>query len=63
MFEDNEPKTISANEIILNCDLSTFSLEDIDERVTLLEKEISRLKEEKKNKESSLDVAQSFFKN
>ncbi len=62
MIEDNEPKTISANEILLNCDLSTYSLNDIDERMGLLEKEISRLKEEKKKKESSLDAAQSFFK-
>ncbi len=62
MFEDNEPKTQSSNEISLNCDLSTFSLDDLDERVVLLEKEIIRLKEERKKKSNSLDTAQSFFK-
>lgn len=62
MFDDLEPKTKKANEIQLGCDLSTFSLEDIDERVALLEAEIARLKDERTRKAGHLYAAQSFFK-
>ncbi|MEE9375615.1 MAG: DUF1192 domain-containing protein [Rhizobiaceae bacterium] len=62
MLDENEPLTPKSNAISLNCDLSTFSVSDLDERIVQLEQEISRLKAERKNKESSLEAAQSFFK-
>lgn len=62
MFDENEALSTHKNDITLGCDLSTFSLEDIDERIGLLEQEITRLKTERKSKESSLNAAQSFFK-
>ncbi|EFL88660.1 DUF1192 domain-containing protein [Ahrensia sp. R2A130] len=62
MFDDLEPKTKKASDIQLGCELSTFSLEDIDERVALLEAEIVRLKDERARKAGHLDAAQSFFK-
>ena len=62
MFDENEPKTANPREIILGCDLSTFSVEDIEERVDLLEQEISRLKEEMSRKSDSINAAQAFFK-
>lgn len=62
MFDENEPKTTNPREIMLGCDLSTFSVEDIDERIDFLEKEISRLKEEKSRKSDSINAAQAFFK-
>ncbi|MEM1317267.1 MAG: DUF1192 domain-containing protein, partial [Pseudomonadota bacterium] len=55
MFDDLEPKAKKANEIELGCDLSTFSLGDIDERVAMLEAEIARLKEERTRKAGHLD--------
>ena len=62
MFDENEPKAKNPHEIILGCDLSTFSIEDIEERIDFLEQEISRLKEEKNRKANSIDAAQAFFK-
>jgi len=62
MFDDLEPKTKKSNEITLNCDLSEFSVSDIEERITLLAEEISRLEQEKRTKTNSLAAAESFFK-
>ncbi len=62
MFDDNEPLTKSSAEITLGCDLSTFSIEDIDECIALLQQEIVRLEEDREKKKSNLDSAQSFFK-
>ena len=62
MFGEEEAAKPSRNEIVIGCDLSTFSLEDIDERVDMLEAEINRLKKEKKRKSTSLDAAEEFFK-
>jgi uncharacterized small protein (DUF1192 family) len=42
-------------------DLSLLSLDEIDERVGLLEREIVRLKEAKSGKQHSLDAASAFF--
>ena len=62
MFDENEPLTASKYDITLGCELSTFSLEDLDERIALLEEEIERLKKEKSSKTNSLNAAQAFFK-
>lgn len=62
MFDENEAQFTKSNDITLGCDLSTFSLQDLDERVDLLKLEIERLVEEKVRKSKSLNAAQSFFK-
>jgi len=43
-------------------DLSTWSLEDIDEQIAELETEITRLRTEKDRKRGSLSAAEAFFK-
>ena len=62
MIDENEPLSKTKNEIVLGCDLSTFSLDDIDERTEALKAEIIRLKEERDRKSSSLSAAEAFFK-
>ena len=42
-------------------DLSLMSIDEIEERVRLLEREIVRLKEAKSGKQRSLDAASAFF--
>ncbi|MCB8822371.1 DUF1192 domain-containing protein [Microvirga rosea] len=43
-------------------DLSVLSIDEIDERISMLEREINRLKEVKRGKESSKAAASAFFK-
>jgi uncharacterized small protein (DUF1192 family) len=43
-------------------DLSMLSIDEIDERIAQLEREISRLKEVRSGKESSRAAASAFFK-
>ena len=62
MYDENEAQFTKSKDITLGCDLSTFSLEDLDERIALLGEEIVRLKREKANKAKSLTAAESFFK-
>ena len=50
MIDDINDNQHNKGEITLGCDLATFSLEDIDERVDLLVAEIERLKEERVRK-------------
>jgi uncharacterized small protein (DUF1192 family) len=57
----DEPRAMArAHEI--GQDLSMLSVDELDERVALLEKEISRLKEAKRAKENSRDAASAFFR-
>ena len=62
MYDENEAQFTKSKDITLGCDLSTFSLEDLDERIALLQEEIARLENEKANKAKSLSAAESFFK-
>lgn len=62
MFDESDIIKPGKNDITLGCDLSTFSLDDIDERIALLKDEIERLQNEKKNKSASLSQAEAFFK-
>ena len=62
MFDENEAQFTTSRDITLGCDLSTFSLEDLDERIELLREEIGRLEQEKAHKATSLNAAQAFFK-
>ncbi len=59
----DEPLAKRLAEISLGGDISTLSLDDLDERVELLKMEIARLQDEHKRKSSSMAAAQSFFKN
>lgn len=43
-------------------DLSLFSIDELDERIALLEREIARLKEARARKEESRAAASAFFK-
>ena len=57
----DEPRTIVRGHGI-GQDLSLLSIDELDERVETLEREIARLKEAKARKESSLAAASAFFK-
>ena len=43
-------------------DLSMLSIDEIDERISVLEREIARLREARSNKEESRAAASAFFK-
>ncbi len=61
MFDDDgAPKP--RPELVIGEDLSSISVEELEERITTLEAEISRLREEIVSKRSSLASAESFFK-
>jgi uncharacterized small protein (DUF1192 family) len=59
-FADEPRRVVSGHEI--GQDLSMLSVDELDERVEILEREIARLKEAKAKKESSLAAASAFFK-
>ena len=59
-FADEPRRLVSGHEI--GQDLSMLSIDELDERVEVLEREISRLKEARAKKESSLAAASAFFK-
>lgn len=62
-MRDEDPdgkRRVVAHEI--GADLSSLSLHELDERVTLLENEIRRLREAAARKASSRDAAAAFFK-
>ncbi len=59
-FADEPRPMITGHQI--GQDLSMLSVDELDERVATLEREIARLKEAKASKESSLAAASAFFK-
>jgi uncharacterized small protein (DUF1192 family) len=59
-FADEPRPLLSGHEI--GQDLSMLSIDELDERVGMLEREIARLKEARARKESSLAAASAFFK-
>lgn len=59
-FADEPRKIVGAHEI--GQDLSMLSVDELDERVAMLEKEIARLKEAKAAKENSRAAASAFFR-
>jgi uncharacterized small protein (DUF1192 family) len=59
----DEPVRPKARTHELGQDLSALSIEELDERVALLEAEIARLKEVRASKEASRHAASAFFKN
>ena len=62
MFEDDEPRAKKASEIVIGADLALISVDELEERITLLESEIARLREEIAEKQSSKAAAENFFK-
>jgi uncharacterized small protein (DUF1192 family) len=58
-FADEPVQIVTGHRI--GQDLSMLSIDEIDERVALLEREISRLKEARSGKESSRAAASAFF--
>lgn len=62
MFDDLEPQKQNDNKILLGADVSTLSLDDLDERVALLKTEINRLENIRQEKAQSLNAAEAFFK-
>lgn len=63
MFDEDEEKAKKRRDIEIGSDLSTLSVDELDERIELLKAEIGRIEEEKKQKQSSLSAAEAFFKN
>ncbi len=59
-FADEPRRLVGAHEI--GQDLSMLSIDELDERVETLEREIARLKDARAKKESSLAAASAFFK-
>ncbi len=59
-FADEPRPILSGHEI--GQDLSMLSIDELDERVAMLEREIARLKEVRAKKESSLAAASAIFK-
>ncbi|WP_394688027.1 DUF1192 domain-containing protein [Hoeflea sp.] len=61
MFADDDmPKPKKLHEI--GCDLTFLSAGDLEERISLLKEEISRLEADKVAKTSSKKAAESFFR-
>ena len=60
IFEDEPEKKPLAHEI--GCDLSLISVDELQERIALLQQEIERLEAEKSSKEKSKNAAESLFR-
>lgn len=58
--EDDAPKPNISHQV--GEDLSSLSLEELEERIALLISEIDRLEQEKQSKQSSFAAADSVFK-
>ena len=61
MFVDDDASK-PRPELVIGEDLSAISVEELEERITTLEGEISRLRAEIVSKRSSMASAESFFK-
>jgi uncharacterized small protein (DUF1192 family) len=60
-FAEEQPRqSLAGHEV--GEELSMLSIEEIDERIELLEREIGRLKEARTRKEASRTAASAFFK-
>lgn len=58
--EDDRPRRTTGHDI--GQDLTLLSVEDLTERIALLEEEVARLKAEMARKRASHEAAQQFFK-
>ena len=59
-FAEEPRRLLSGHEI--GQDLSMLSIDELDERIALLEREIGRLQEARARKEESRAAASAFFK-
>jgi uncharacterized small protein (DUF1192 family) len=59
-FEDATPKKPTAHEI--GCDLSQLSVDELGNRIALLQAEIERLDAARQEKSASKSAAESFFR-
>lgn len=60
LSDDESPKKVKAHEI--GCDLSLLSVDELTDRVKLLQSEIVRLEEEKKKKSAGRLAAENLFR-
>ena len=60
LFDEEAPKKRSSHEI--GCDLSSLSVEELQQRILLLQGEIARLEAEKERKAAGRKAADSLFK-
>ena len=58
--DDDRPKP--QPDIVIGADLSAISIEELEKRITTLEGEISRLREEIVSKQATKASAENFFK-
>ncbi|MEM1198312.1 MAG: DUF1192 domain-containing protein [Pseudomonadota bacterium] len=58
--DDDRPKP--QPDIVIGADLSTISIDELEKRITILEAEISRLREEIVSKQATKASAENFFK-
>ncbi len=59
-FADEPRETMTGHAV--GQDLSMLSIDEIDERIEMLEREIARLREVRRAKENSRAAASAFFK-
>ncbi len=62
MIDGDEPRAKKASEIVVGADLSAISVEELEERISMLKAEIARLIAEIDKKQSSKASAESFFR-
>jgi len=60
MFEDDKPKKMAPHEV--GMPLDTMSVDELGERIALLEAEITRLKEAIAARQKTKSAAESIFK-
>ena len=61
MFDDEDRKK-PADELLIGADLASVSVDELEERITLLEAEISRIRAEIVSKQATKASAENFFK-
>ena len=62
MDDEDEARAKRRKDIVIGEDLSMLSVDELNERIELLNDEIGRIREDIKSKQSSLSAAEAFFK-
>ncbi|NNE21450.1 MAG: DUF1192 domain-containing protein [Rhizobiales bacterium] len=62
MVVEDEERIAKPADIVIGEDLSMLSVEELEHRIEMLENEIARIRDDIGSKQSSLSVAESFFK-
>lgn len=60
--EDGEARPRAPIRHEIGCDLSTVSVDELEERIALLAAEMERLRAEKERKRASREAADAFFR-